>query len=90
MPKIGTETRPAILRVQTDERMEEIVAICRRRGVRYLIEVDPDRPEDVAELTRALQPPEPVVAAPRVGRNDPCPCGSGKKLKKCCGGPPSA
>jgi len=21
----------------------------------------------------------------RVGRNDPCPCGSGKKLKKCCG-----
>ena len=24
-------------------------------------------------------------AAPRVGRNDPCPCGSGKKFKKCCG-----
>ncbi len=24
-------------------------------------------------------------AAPRVGRNDPCPCGSGKKYKKCCG-----
>jgi hypothetical protein len=23
--------------------------------------------------------------APRVGRNDPCPCGSGKKYKKCCG-----
>jgi uncharacterized protein YecA (UPF0149 family) len=22
---------------------------------------------------------------PRVGRNDPCPCGSGKKAKKCCG-----
>ncbi|WP_298030213.1 preprotein translocase subunit SecA [uncultured Desulfovibrio sp.] len=27
----------------------------------------------------------PVKAAPRVGRNDPCPCGSGKKYKKCCG-----
>ena len=24
-------------------------------------------------------------AAPAVGRNDPCPCGSGKKYKKCCG-----
>ena len=23
-------------------------------------------------------------AAPKVGRNDPCPCGSGKKYKKCC------
>ncbi|MCG2879304.1 SEC-C domain-containing protein, partial [Obesumbacterium proteus] len=22
---------------------------------------------------------------PQVGRNDPCPCGSGKKYKKCCG-----
>ncbi|MFZ5426389.1 MAG: YchJ family protein [Thermodesulfobacteriota bacterium] len=29
---------------------------------------------------------EPVVASgPKVGRNDPCPCGSGKKYKKCCG-----
>jgi preprotein translocase subunit SecA len=28
----------------------------------------------------------PVVRdAPKVGRNDPCPCGSGKKYKKCCG-----
>jgi hypothetical protein len=24
--------------------------------------------------------------APKIGRNDPCPCGSGKKYKKCCGG----
>jgi uncharacterized protein YecA (UPF0149 family) len=24
-------------------------------------------------------------AIPKVGRNDPCPCGSGKKYKKCCG-----
>ena len=22
---------------------------------------------------------------PKIGRNDPCPCGSGKKYKKCCG-----
>lgn len=27
-----------------------------------------------------------VHSEPRVGRNDPCPCGSGKKFKKCCGG----
>lgn len=27
----------------------------------------------------------PVRASPKVGRNDPCPCGSGKKYKKCCG-----
>ena len=35
------------------------------------------------------EPPPPSIGtirqdAPRVGRNDPCPCGSGKKYKKCC------
>ena len=29
--------------------------------------------------------PKPLVREPKVGRNDPCPCGSGKKFKKCCG-----
>ena len=29
--------------------------------------------------------PARPAAVPRVGRNDPCPCGSGKKYKKCCG-----
>ncbi|NMA86956.1 MAG: hypothetical protein GX968_06495, partial [Tissierellia bacterium] len=28
---------------------------------------------------------KPVVKKERVGRNDPCPCGSGEKYKKCCG-----
>ncbi|MBQ2342967.1 MAG: SEC-C domain-containing protein [Acidaminococcaceae bacterium] len=29
---------------------------------------------------------QPVVnKGPEVGRNDPCPCGSGKKYKNCCG-----
>jgi preprotein translocase subunit SecA len=33
-----------------------------------------------------LPPPvEPIRAGQTVGRNDPCPCGSGKKYKKCCG-----
>ena len=27
----------------------------------------------------------PYIAQPKVGRNDPCPCGSGKKYKNCCG-----
>lgn len=26
-----------------------------------------------------------IIKGPKVGRNDPCPCGSGKKYKKCCG-----
>jgi preprotein translocase subunit SecA len=33
-----------------------------------------------------LQPVQQVVRnAAKIGRNDPCPCGSGKKYKKCCG-----
>ncbi|WP_339724673.1 SEC-C metal-binding domain-containing protein [uncultured Paraglaciecola sp.] len=31
-------------------------------------------------------PQEPIVRdKPKVGRNDPCPCGNGRKFKKCCG-----
>jgi hypothetical protein len=29
--------------------------------------------------------PQPFVREPKIGRNDPCPCGSGRKDKKCCG-----
>jgi hypothetical protein len=38
------------------------------------------------ELENLPAPPQPIRAAPKPGRNDPCPCGSGKKYKKCCGG----
>ena len=33
----------------------------------------------------APKPKQIVRQGPKVGRNDPCPCGSGKKYKKCCG-----
>jgi hypothetical protein len=29
--------------------------------------------------------PAPMRTGPKIGRNEPCPCGSGKKYKKCCG-----
>lgn len=39
-----------------------------------------------AEQAGGVQKVETVVhEGPRIGRNDPCPCGSGKKYKKCCG-----
>ena len=37
-------------------------------------------------VTGKVLPTRPVVRqGPKAGRNDPCPCGSGKKFKKCCG-----
>ncbi|WP_291322621.1 preprotein translocase subunit SecA [Desulfonatronospira sp.] len=41
----------------------------------------PPKGEEVKEVKREPQ----RRAEPKVGRNDPCPCGSGKKYKKCCG-----
>ena len=45
--------------------------------------------EQVAEPIRTNSPEDseknPVTLGEKVGRNDPCPCGSGKKYKKCCG-----
>lgn len=53
-----------------------------------------ERKKQIAALVSPDDPPlpeAPVEQAKRdevIGRNDPCPCGSGKKYKKCCGGKP--
>ena len=39
----------------------------------------------VSEANEAVAKARPVRTGPKVGRNDPCPCGSGKKFKHCCG-----
>ena len=54
-----------------------------------VVQQEAPRPKIVAtssaSTTSAPAPKAPVVAAAGVGRNDPCPCGSGKKYKKCHG-----
>lgn len=37
------------------------------------------------ELFKAEHSSHTIVKGKKIGRNDPCPCGSGKKYKKCCG-----
>jgi preprotein translocase subunit SecA len=39
----------------------------------------------VSEASEAVSKAQPIRTGPKVGRNDPCPCGSGKKFKQCCG-----
>jgi hypothetical protein len=43
--------------------------------------------DELAEIERSgpFSPGTTYVAPPKPGRNDPCPCGSGRKYKKCCG-----
>ena len=83
--KLGTEKNPAVVRVQTKKRMKEVAQIFEKNAWKHIIELEPDQPEDIADLEILLNPPKTVVAEKKIGRNDPCPCGSGKKYKKCCG-----
>jgi preprotein translocase subunit SecA len=62
----------------------------RAASLRYVRDVEAEigtwaafRDEEPA--SPAFVPVLPVRTTPKVGRNDPCPCGSGKKYKKCCG-----
>ncbi|MDR1668876.1 MAG: preprotein translocase subunit SecA [Oscillospiraceae bacterium] len=77
---------------------EDMVARIRDNTVTYLlrVQVRKDEPKRVQVAGGKLvehaggaepQKKQPVrkTAAAKVGRNDPCPCGSGKKYKKCCG-----
>jgi SWIM/SEC-C metal-binding protein len=83
--KLGTDKNPARVRVRTEGRLNEVVSIFEEKGWKYAIELEPDKPEETAELENLLNPRQPVTAEKRAGRNEACPCGSGKKYKKCCG-----
>ncbi len=85
----GTKQRPAVVRVRTQDRADKILALCQEHGIQVIVGIEPDETEDISDVERILWPPVPAVAAAKVGRNDPCPCGSGKKYKKCCAGPAS-
>ena len=72
---------------------EEMIKNIQEDSIKLLVrsrldkEKAPQR-EKVAEPVAAShgdEPKKPVVNKDRVGRNDPCPCGSGKKYKVCCG-----
>lgn len=41
--------------------------------------------EKRAEIEKSYKSSKTVIKGEKIGRNDPCPCGSGKKYKKCCG-----
>jgi preprotein translocase subunit SecA len=74
-----------LMRVQGRAQAEEAARLQRQMQARarQFVEGRADaegRPEKAAPVARA-----PVKAAAKVGRNDPCPCGSGKKYKKCHG-----
>jgi hypothetical protein len=50
-----------------------------------LPKLEPPVPPPPAPPPASYVAPKPLVREPKIGRNDTCPCGSGKKYKKCCG-----
>jgi SWIM/SEC-C metal-binding protein len=83
--KLGTKKNPAVVHVKTKKRMNEVTAIFEEHDWEHTIELDKSKPEDVTDLETLLNTPETVRVDKKTGRNEPCPCGSGKKYKKCCG-----
>ncbi|MCM1334097.1 MAG: preprotein translocase subunit SecA [Bacteroides sp.] len=72
---------------------DEMVAAIREDTVRMILTIRLNQQQPPRRV-RVMQPvaenagartPVKKTAAQKVGRNDPCPCGSGKKYKKCCG-----
>ncbi|MEW6308126.1 MAG: preprotein translocase subunit SecA [Bacillota bacterium] len=71
------------------EMFQAMVASIRDDIVRYAFRVTvakpPERRQTIAVAPSGQVPDKRPLAAGATGRNDPCPCGSGKKYKKCCG-----
>ncbi|QEP42914.1 hypothetical protein D5085_07130 [Ectothiorhodospiraceae bacterium BW-2] len=84
MAKLGSKKRPIIVRVHTDEKARYVAETCAEHGWHYIIEFELDKPEYISDLDKLLNPAQPAASI-KIGGNEPCPCGSGKKYKKCCG-----
>lgn len=85
-------------RMESYDMFEEMVASIRENTVRDLLLIIPRRRQDVERKAVVKETgtnaggdnsvkKEPIRKGKKVGPNDPCPCGSGKKYKKCCGAP---
>ena len=83
-------------RIAAADAFEEMIGSIRLDTVRKILTVIPAQKverKEVAKVTSegfvggkpAPKKPTTIRAGAKVGRNDPCPCGSGKKYKKCCG-----
>lgn len=93
---IGNEDPVRAYQVEGFDMFEEMTAEIQEDTVKMLMRVRPQEKiqrKEVARITGTsggdsggTGKPQPVVKKEKkVGRNDPCPCGSGKKYKKCCG-----
>jgi preprotein translocase subunit SecA len=79
VPAGGDGSAPAPKRSRAVTSMDDMEEAFQRRKRR---ELEQARMAGGGEMGTVQQ----VVRGDKVGRNDPCPCGSGKKYKKCCGG----
>ena len=91
--KINNQTVSVLMRgqipVQQPEQVREAEPELAPRQERYVESredlTDPNQEAAARQDTREPQKQQPVVAEKLPGRNDPCPCGSGKKFKNCHG-----
>lgn len=83
--KVSSQKRPAIVQVKNDQKAAEIQKICDDNEWFVKINIKPGEPEDVSAVDQLLNPPKTIITDKKIGRNDPCSCGSGKKYKQCCG-----
>lgn len=85
MAKLGTDKHPIVVRVRDEARAQEIMEICHEHDWQIIVGIESDKPENISDFEKMLNPPEPIVSNHlKVGRNGACLCGSGKKYKKCC------
>ena len=85
MAKLGSKKNPLILRVADDSDIDRVASVCHDNGWHFILGIEPNMEEDLSDLARKLTPPFEHLEI-KIGRNERCDCGSGKKYKKCCGG----
>ena len=91
---LGQQDPVIAYKMEGFDMFDEMNKLIREDTVKFLFNITVEVPAErkaVVDVDKLESPDtegadkKPVVADKKIGRNEPCPCGSGKKYKNCCG-----
>ena len=87
----GQEDPVRAYQVEGFDMFEEMTKAIQEDTVKFLYHIEAKDKMERKRVANAVETSggnlkqKPIVKGKKIGRNDPCPCGSGLKYKKCCG-----
>ena len=81
MARLGSHKRPALVRVQSTEKAEEIVDLAQECGWKVIVGVEPDQIEDLSDIRKLMLTEAKPCLPPKITGNDYCPSAAARSSR---------